>query len=60
MGECQFKKPTSVISSRVELESYMSTIANIIESEKIWQDPDMADFTLDKDMVPLKLLKEKK
>ena len=44
LGECVFKQPTQVVSSRQELELYMETIAKIIDSEKIWADPDMQDF----------------
>lgn len=44
LGECVFKQPTKVVSSRAELEQYMETIAKIIDSEKIWADPDMQDF----------------
>ena len=44
LGECVFKQPTRVVSSKKELELYMETIAKIIDSEKIWADPDMLDF----------------
>ncbi len=44
LGECVFKQPTKVVRSRAELEQYMETIAKIIDSEKIWADPDMQDF----------------
>jgi len=44
LGECVFKQPTKVVSDRKELELYMETIAKIIDSEKIWADPDMLAF----------------
>ena len=44
LGECKFKSPTSVVQTRKELELYMDTIARIIDAEKVWADPDMADF----------------
>lgn len=44
LGECVFKQPTMVVSDRKELELYMETIAKIIDSEKIWADPDMHAF----------------
>ena len=46
LGECVFKQPTNAVSSKLELEAYAETIAKIIDSEKIWADPDMADFDL--------------
>lgn len=46
LGECIFKQPTSVVSNRRELEEYMETIAKIIEAEKVWADPEMADFDI--------------
>lgn len=46
LGECVFKKPTTVVSSRWELEAYMDTIQKIIENERIWSDPEMADFDI--------------
>lgn len=44
LGECVFKQPTRVVLNRKELDAYMETIAKIIEAEKVWADPDMADF----------------
>ena len=44
LGDCKFKQPTNVVSGNAELGNYMETLANIIESEKIWNDPDMAAF----------------
>lgn len=44
LGECVFKQPTKVVTDRKELELYMETIAKIIDSEKIWADPDMLAF----------------
>ena len=44
LGECKFKQPTSVVQTRKDLELYMDTIARIIDAEKVWADPDMADF----------------
>jgi hypothetical protein len=35
-----------VVLNKVELEKYMETIAKIIDSEKVWADPDMADFDI--------------
>jgi hypothetical protein len=32
------------VTSKSELELYLDTIAKIIDSEKVWADPDMADF----------------
>lgn len=46
LGECAFKQPTAVVTNKKELELYMATIAKIIENEKLWSDPDMADFDL--------------
>ena len=46
LGECVFKQSTSVVSNRKELDAYMETIAKIIEAEKVWADPDMADFDI--------------
>lgn len=39
-----FKQQTTVVASNEELSQYTDTIAKIIESEKIWSDPAMADF----------------
>lgn len=39
-----FKQTTGVVSHREELDNYIETIAKIIDSERIWNDPDMADF----------------
>ena len=44
LGECIFKQKTWVVASRKELELYLETIAKVIDSEKVWADPDMADF----------------
>lgn len=44
LGDCIFKQCTEVVSSKAELDNYIETIAKIIDSEKIWNDPDMADF----------------
>lgn len=44
LGDCIFKQTTGVVSSREELDNYIETIAKIIDSERIWNDPDMADF----------------
>lgn len=46
LGECVFRQPTNVIGSKRDLEEYMETIAKIIDSEKVWADPDMADFDI--------------
>lgn len=46
LGECVFKQPTSVVTNKQELEQYMETIAKIIDAEKVWADPDMADFDI--------------
>lgn len=46
LGECIFKQQTSVVTNRKELELYMETIAKIIDAEKVWADPDMADFDI--------------
>jgi len=60
IGECAFKQPTTVVSSRWELEGYMDTIAKIIESEKIWADPDMADFDIgEREDISIKYAKKK-
>lgn len=56
IGDCKFKQPTLVVSSGVELGNYMETLANIIESEKIWNDPDMADFDFG-EKVPMPMTK---
>ena len=46
LGECVFKQKTSVVCNRAELEGYMETIAKIIDAEKVWADPEMADFDI--------------
>ena len=46
LGECIFKQTTTIVSTRKDLEAYMETIAKIIDAEKVWADPDMADFDL--------------
>jgi hypothetical protein len=46
LGECVFKQQTQAVGSKLELEAYAETIAKIIDSEKVWADPDMADFDL--------------
>lgn len=60
IGECAFKQATQVVSSRWELEGYMDTIAKIIESEKIWSDPDMAEFDIgEREDISQKYIKSK-
>lgn len=60
LGECAFKQPTSVVANRWELEGYMDTISKIIESERIWADPDMADFDVgERDDISTKYLKKR-
>lgn len=44
LGECVFKQKTCAVTTRPELEAYMETIAKIIDAEKVWADPEMADF----------------
>jgi len=34
------------VSTRRDLDAYLETIAKMIEAEKVWADPDMADFDL--------------
>lgn len=46
LGECIFRQPTSVVSTRKDLDMYLETIAKMIEAEKIWADEDMADFDI--------------
>ena len=46
LGDCVFKQSTNVVKSRPELDAYLETIAKIIEAEKLWADPDMADFDI--------------
>ena len=46
LAGCKFKQPTQVVSTRKELEAYMETLAKIIDSERVWADPDMADFDI--------------
>jgi methionine synthase II (cobalamin-independent) len=60
LGECAFKQTTSAVSSKWELEGYIDTIAKIIESEKIWADPDMADFdTGEREDISTRYIKKK-
>lgn len=57
-GDTIFKQSTNVVSNRYELDLYMDAIAKIIESERIWSDPDMADFDIgERDSGSLKLAK---
>ena len=46
LGECIFKHPTRCVATKLELEAYAETVAKIIDSEKVWADPDMAEFDL--------------
>jgi hypothetical protein len=46
LGECVFKQKTKVVCNKQELEGYMDTIAKIIDSERVWADPEMADFDI--------------
>jgi hypothetical protein len=46
LGECVFKQKTRVVLNRQELDGYLETIAKIIDSERIWADPEMADFDI--------------
>ncbi len=49
-----------MVSNRLELEGYLDTIANIIDSEKIWNDPEMMMFDIgEREDVSLKFLKKK-
>lgn len=60
LGECAFKQHTSAISTRSELEAYVETIGRIIDSEEIWNDPDMTEFDVgEREGLPLKQLKAK-
>lgn len=54
LGECVFKQSTRVIGSPQELELYMGAIAKTIEAERIWSDPEMADFDLGERPTPAK------
>ncbi len=44
LGDCVFKQRTKVVTNAKELELYMETIAKVIDSEKIWADPEMQAF----------------
>ena len=46
LAECTFKQRTRVVTNKLELEKYMETIAKIIDAEKVWADPEMADFDI--------------
>jgi hypothetical protein len=35
-----------VVTTKKDLEQYLETIARIIDAEKVWADPDMADFDI--------------
>ena len=53
LGGCKFKQPTNVVATRKDLEAYMETLAKIIDSERVWADPDMADFDIgERDYLP--------
>ena len=59
LGECVFKQMTEVVTTRFELEGYMDTIAKIIDSEKVWSDPEMAVFDIgERDDISIKFLKK--
>jgi hypothetical protein len=45
VGDMVFKATTAVISTIKELETYCMLVGKIIEGEKLWQDPDMLEFT---------------
>ena len=59
LGECVFKQTTEVVTTRFELEGYMDTVAKIIDSEKVWNDPEMAVFDIgERDDISIKFLKK--
>ena len=46
VGDLSFKSVTHLISTESELVHYVQTVGKVLDGEKIWQDPDMAQFDL--------------